>query len=341
MSLDPHAKRLLDMMAVASPKAGSRVTVEARRESFRKLMALSRSEAPVMGLNQTIPGLAGPIPLRTYTPATKPRVRLPALIFFHGGGLVAGSLDTHDALCRTLAEGIGAKVIAVDYRLAPEHPFPAAIDDSFAATQWVFANAATLEIDPDRIAVGGDSAGGTLAAVVTQMAKEADGPRIAFQLLLCPVLDFGAESPSRRDFAEGYLLDRTTMETDLAHYALGDLMAPRVSPLRAVDLSGLPPAAIHTAEFDPLRDEGEAYAKRLADAGVAVSHTCHAGLIHHFYGLTKVIPSASTAMDMICREARASLAQRSRAVAEKPHRAGQRRIRPARIRSKSSPSRRT
>lgn len=307
MSLDPHAKRLLDMMAVASPKAGSRVTVETRRESFRKLMALSRSEAAVMGLNQTIPGPAGPIPLRIYTPATTPRATLPALIFFHGGGLVAGSLDTHDALCRTLAEGIGAKVVAVGYRLAPEHPFPAAIEDSVAATKWVFENAATLEIDPIRIAVGGDSAGGTLAAVVTQLAKEAGGPRIAFQLLLCPVLDFGTETPSRREFAEGHLLDRTTMETDLAHYVPGDLMDPRVSPLRALDLDGLPPAAIHTAEFDPLRDEGEAYARRLADAGVAVSHTCHTGLIHHFYGLTTVIPSAGAAMNMICREVRAAL----------------------------------
>jgi len=308
MSLDPHAKRLLDMMAVASPKAGSRATMEQRRESFRKLMALSRSEAAAMGLNQTIPGPAGFIPLRIYTPATSSRGGLPALIFFHGGGLVAGSLDTHDALCRTLAEGIGAKVISVGYRLAPEHPFPAAIEDSVAATQWVFDNADTLEIDPDRIAVGGDSAGGTLAAVVTQLAKEAGGPRIAFQLLLCPVLDFGTETPSRREFAEGYLLDRTTMETDLAHYAPGDPMDPRVSPLRALDLGSLPPAAIHTAEFDPLRDEGEAYARRLADAGVEVSHTCHAGLIHHFYGLTTVIPSAAMAMDMICREVRASLA---------------------------------
>jgi len=307
MSLDPHAKRILDMMALASPETGSRVTVEMRRESFRKLMALSRSEAAVMGLNQTIPGPAGPIPLRIYTPETKPRARLPALVFFHGGGLVAGSLDTHDALCRTLAEGIGAKVVSVDYRLAPEHPFPAAIEDSLAATQWVSANAATLEIDPGRIAVGGDSGGGTLAAVVAQMAKEAGGPKIAFQFLLCPVLDFATESPSRRDFAEGYLLDRTTMESDLAHYAPGDLMDPRVSPLRALDLAGLPPAAIHTAEFDPLRDEGEAYAGRLADAGVAVSHTCHAGLIHHFYGLTTVIPAAGTAMDTICREARAAL----------------------------------
>jgi acetyl esterase/lipase len=307
MSLDPYAKRLLDMMAVASPKAGSRVTVEARRESFRKLMALSRSEAAVIGLNQTIPGPAGPIPLRIYTPATTPRATLPALVFFHGGGLVAGNLDTHDALCRTLAEGLGAKVVAVDYRLAPEHPFPAAIEDSFAATQWVFKNAAELEIDHKRIAVGGDSGGGTLAAVVTLMAREAGGPKIAFQLLLCPVLDFGDESPSRREFAEGYLLDRTTMQTDLACYAPGDVMDPRVSPLRALDLAGLPPAAIHTAEFDPLRDEGAAYAGRLADAGVAVSHTCHLGLIHHFYGLATVIPSAATAMDSICREARAAL----------------------------------
>jgi acetyl esterase/lipase len=236
---------------------------------------------------------------------------LPAIIYFHGGGLVAGSLDTHDTLCRVLAEGCGATVIAVGYRLAPEHKFPAAIGDAEAATDWVFAHAAALAIAPDRIAVAGDSGGGTLAALVCQAGRGRAAPPVALQLLLCPVLDFGVESPSRREFAERYLLDRATLDRDFAHYAPGNLdrMDPRVSPLRATRLAGLPPALIHTAEFDPLRDEGAAYAERLREAGVPVRYTCHPGMIHHFYGLTSVIPAARKAVEAICREMRSALAE--------------------------------
>jgi acetyl esterase len=314
MPLDPHAKRLLDMMALAGSKNAASVTIETRRSSFARLMALSGSGPPIGSVaERTIPGPGGALPLRLYTPQAASARPPPALVYFHGGGLVAGSLDTHDALCRVLAEGTGATVIAVGYRLAPEHRFPAAILDSQAATAWIFTNAAGLEIDPRRIGVAGDSGGGTLAAVVCQTVHMAEAPPIALQLLLCPVLDFGPESQSRQEFADDYLLDRATLERDFAHYSPGNLdrSDPRVSPLRAVDLSGLPPAFVHTAEFDPLRDEGAAYADRLVRAGVPVHYTCHPGMIHHFYGLTAIIPTARTAVEAICREVRAAFAERS------------------------------
>jgi len=312
MPLDPHAKRFLDMMAVAASPGAATVSIETRRNSFARLMALSGSGPPTGSVvERTIPGPGGALPLRLYTPQAAPGRPLAALVYFHGGGLVAGSLDTHDALCRVLTEGTGARVIAVGYRLAPEHRFPAAIQDSQAATTWIFSNAAELEIDPRRIAVAGDSGGGTLAAIVCQTAHAAQAPPIALQLLLCPVLDFGAESPSRQEFAKDYLLDRATLERDFVHYSPGNLdrMDSRVSPLRAADLAGLPPAFVHTAEFDPLRDEGAAYADRLARAGVPVHHTCHPGLIHHFYGLTTIIPAAGTAVQTICREIGAALSE--------------------------------
>lgn len=311
MPLDPQAKRLLDMMAVAAARNAGSVSIETRRNSFARLMALSGSAPPIAGVvERTIPGPGGALPLRLYTPQAAPGRLLPAIIYFHGGGLVAGSLDTHDTVCRVLTEGTGARVIAVGYRLAPEHKFPAAILDSQAATAWIFANAAGLEIDPGRIAVAGDSGGGTLAAVVCQTMRAGQAAPIALQLLLCPVLDFGPETPSRQAFAKDYLLDRATLERDFAHYSPGNLdrTDARVSPFRAVDLAGLPPAFIHTAEFDPLRDEGAAHADRLARAGVPVHYTCHPGMIHHFYGLTTIIPAARTAVEAICREIRAALA---------------------------------
>ncbi|MCB1488967.1 MAG: alpha/beta hydrolase [Bauldia sp.] len=309
MPLDPHAKRLLDMLALARPADPAQMAIEERRESFRKLMALSRGGADVASVeDRTIPGPGGPLTVRFYRPEGEGDGPLPVVIFFHGGGLVAGDLDTHDALCRILCHGIGAIVAAADYRLAPEHPFPAAIEDSIAATAWIAENAAGLGIDPERIVVAGDSGGGTLATIVCQKAREA-GPRIALQLLLCPVLDLGAETASRQEFATGYLLDRALMARDLEHYGPVDPRDPLVSPLRADDLAGMPRTLIHSAAFDPLRDEDAAYARRLEEAGVAVSHTCHAGMPHHFYGLTGIVPAARESLDAICREARAVLAR--------------------------------
>jgi acetyl esterase/lipase len=235
--------------------------------------------------------------------------QLPGLIYFHGGGLVAGSLDTHDSICRTLANETGCRLISVDYRLAPEHKFPAAVVDSYAASIWVVEHAAELRIDRNRIAVAGDSAGATLAAIVCQLAGQTRGLEFAAQLLLCPITDFAAQTESRAAFAKGYLLDEAMIERDLEYYipAGVDVRDPRISPLRALDLSGLPSAYIHTAEFDPLRDEGRAYAEKLTRAGVKVVYTCHLGMIHAFYGMLSAIPYARTALKRIGSELRARL----------------------------------
>ena len=226
---------------------------------------------------------------------------MPGLLYFHGGAWVFCDLDTHDGLCRLLANASGCRVVSVGYRQAPEHKLPAAIDDSYAAAAWFGEHASALAIDPGRLAVGGDSAGGTLAATVCQLARKNGGPDFALQVLLCPKTDIRADTESRRKFAKGYFFDQSTLDWALRHACPPGLDARdvRVSPLLATDFSGLPPAEIHTAEFDPLRDEGKAYATRLKSAGVKVRYTCHEGMIHHFYGMAGVIPYARTAMQTI------------------------------------------
>ena len=302
MPLDARAARLLAMLAAGPAADQSRVTAGERRRSFAALMRMAaRPPATEAGVDTTVAGGGGALPARSYGPAGDRRGTLPGLVYFHGGGLVAGDLDTHDALCRWIAAGAGCRVVSVGYRLAPESPFPAAIEDACAATADVIERAADLGLDPVRIAVGGDSAGATLATVASRVITHRPGRRPACQLLLCPVLDVEARTPSRAAFGEGYLLDAALMMRDLADYAPGvaNFDDPRLSPLRAADLSGMPPALIHTAEFDPLRDEGSAYAERLRAAGVAVQFRCHAGMIHHFYGLTGFIPAAAAALTEI------------------------------------------
>jgi acetyl esterase len=310
MPLHPHAKRLLSMLAMADPVEPSRLSVKKRRDLFHGLMSLSASNVPIGHIEDSaLPGPDGPIGIRVYTPIEAFADRLPGLVYFHGGGLVAGSLDTHDNVCRTLANESGCRLISVDYRLAPEHKFPAAIMDGYAATIWAIEHVAELGIDRDRIAVAGDSAGATLAAIVCQLAPRGQRVDLAAQLLLCPITDFAAETGSRAAFARGYLLDTAMMDRDIEHYLPTDTDArnPRISPLRALDLSGLPPAYVHTAEFDPLRDEGRAYADRLARAGVKVNYTCHPGMIHLFYGMDSAIPYARIALQRIGSELRAGL----------------------------------
>ena len=306
MPLDPLAKRLLTMMAAAGPQARSRPTVEARRQSLAKLMQFARAEAPdVTTSDGMLPGPGGAMPYRLYTPASAEELA-PGFVFFHGGGLVAGSIATHDRIAAALAHATGCRLVSIDYRLAPEHRFPAAVDDAIAGTEWVAREAASLGIDPDRLVIGGDSADATLAAIVCQQAVQTAGLSIAAQCLICPVLDFEETSPSREAFAEGHLIDRVTIEADLSDYLPDgiDPADPRVSPLRATRLTGLPTAIIHTAEFDPMRDEGNAYARKLLAAGVAVEHVCHDGMVHNFHAMGAILPQAQLVLSQIGEQVR-------------------------------------
>jgi acetyl esterase len=300
MSLDPAAKNLLDLLVAAGrPKVWQVGAVEGRKGLRKLAQAADAKDVPIGRIdNGTWPGPAGALAYRSYTPIEAAGEPLPALVYFHGGGFVIGDLDTHEGLCRLFANASGCRVISVEYRLAPEHKFPAAVEDAYAAASWAAEHGRELGIDPGRIAIGGDSAGANLSAVVCQLAKERGGPRLALQLLLYPGTNSADETASRRALAEGYLLEKKSMEWFFQQYVEPgtDPNDPRISPLLAPDVSGLPPAHIHTAEFDPLVDEGEAYAKKLAAAGVPVEYTCHPGMIHHFFCLAGAIPYARTAI---------------------------------------------
>jgi len=311
MPLDPIAKRFLTMMAAAAPGERTRPSTAERRVSLAKLMQFARAEAAqVTATDGALPGPAGEIRYRLYTPEGNDAEKLPGFVFFHGGGMVAGSIETHDRVAAALAEATGCRLISVDYRLAPEHKFPAAVEDAIAATEFVARHASSLGIDAERLVVGGDSAGGTLAAVVCQHALRSAGPAISVQCLICPVLDFEETSPSRQAFADDHLISRATLDADLADY-LPDGTDPadvRISPLRALHLKGLPPAIIHTAEFDPMRDEGNAYARKLLAAGVAVEHVCHDGMIHNFHAMGAVLPQARLVLSQIGEQVRRAVA---------------------------------
>jgi acetyl esterase len=247
--------------------------------------------------DRTIPGPGGAIPVRIYTP--EGQAPFPGLVFFHGGGWVVGDLDTHDSPCRQLAKKAGCVVVSVAYRLAPEHKFPAAVDDGYTATQWVATHATQLGIDPQRIAVGGDSAGGNLAAVIAQMARAKEGPGLMFQLLVYPAVDGTLSFPSIQENGQGYLLTQDSIHYYYNHYvpAGTDRTHVLLSPFYAESFAGLPPAHIITAEFDPLRDEGEAYAAQLQAAGVPVTWTRYDGMIHAFFSLDGVLDQGKKAID--------------------------------------------
>jgi acetyl esterase len=312
MPLDPLAKRFLTMMAAAAPATRTRPTTSERRQSLAKLMQFARTDATgVTATDGVLPGPGGDIRYRLYSPASEDAA-LPGFVFFHGGGMVAGSIETHDRIATALADATGCRLISVDYRLAPEHRFPAAIEDAIAATEFVARNAASLGIDAERLVIGGDSAGGTLAAVVCQHAQSSAGLAIAAQCLICPVLDFEEISPSREAFADDHLIGRATLEADLADYlpAGTDTADARVSPLRALNVKGLPTAIIHTAEFDPVRDEGNAYARKLLAAGVNVEHVCHDGMIHNFHAMGAVLPQARLVLSQIGEQVRRAVSKR-------------------------------
>jgi acetyl esterase len=295
--LDPQARGLLDLIEAAGAPPMWAQTPEEARAGYAGLAALAGPPAVTVPTeDRPVPGPAGDVPVRIYRPdADAP---LPVVVYFHGGGWVIGDLDTHDAVCHRLATGVPAIVVSVDYRLAPEHPFPAAVHDCDAATRWVADHAAELGGDPDRLAVAGDSAGGNLATVVARHARDAGGPAIAFQLLVYPGTDLTRSLPSHGENGTGYLLDSDTMTFFLTGYlADADARDPDASPLFAEDLSGLPPALVVTAEFDPLRDEGEAYAERLRAAGVPVTTSRYDGMIHGFYGLDNLFDAAVRATE--------------------------------------------
>ena len=300
MPVDPQAQIILDQLETVGGPALHEQTPEAGREMFTAFAALGGPGEPVASTeDREIPGPAGPIPVRVYTPEGDPP--FPVVVFFHGGGFVIGNRDSHDAVCRELTNAAEAVVVSVDYRLAPEHPFPAAPEDCFAATQWVHAHAAELGGDPARLAVAGDSAGGNLAAVVCLMARDAGGPSICAQVLVYPATELSMSHPSIEENGEGYLLTAEDMSWFMGHYQ-PDVDDPRASPLKAESHAGLPPALVITGEYDPLRDEGEAYADKLRAAGVPVVLSRYDGQIHGFFQLRSVIDAAGKAMDECARQ---------------------------------------
>jgi acetyl esterase len=309
MPLDPRVKRFLDLLAAGNPPDARHTTVADRRAGLTALMKFAGPETAVGEVEEkTLSGSAVALPVRIYSPLNATAI-LPGLLYFHGGGLVAGSIATHDNIARALANFGAVRVVSVDYRLAPEYPFPAALDDAMWALRYVNAHAAEFGIDASHLGISGDSAGATLAAATCQAAVRAGDVPLALQLLICPILDYSRATASRLDLASGYLIDQATLDHDLKYYLTQgvDSANPRVSPALADDIAGLPRTLIHTAEYDPLRDEGRNYFERLARARVEVSYTCHPGMIHLFYGLGAVIPYARKAFEQIGGEIRAAL----------------------------------
>ena len=308
MPIDPVLLAVLEAFPMQFDDLGSMTAQEVRALFEQGNPPPGEDVASVEDLE--VPGPDGPLPVRVYRPDGA-AVPAPVVVFFHGGGWVLGSIATHDATCRGLANRTGAVYVSVDYRLAPEHPYPAAPEDCYAATCWVADHAADLGVDPGRLAVAGDSAGGNLAAVVCQMARDRSGPAIAFQLLVYPVTDLDLDRwPSMEENADGPLLTREGMDWFARHYVgtlpfTGD---PYAAPIRAADLSGLPPAYVATAGHDPLRDEGAGYAEALAAAGVTVGYDNFATMIHGFVGFADVVPAAGEARDRIAAALAAGLA---------------------------------
>jgi acetyl esterase len=301
VTLDPDAAAVSKAFQEAGRPPYESVSPVEARELYLKGRLVTNPEPPELKSVQPleIPSPAGIIPARIYTPL---RLRqngglAPALVFFHGGGWVIGDLDSHDVVCRKLADDGQLVVIAVDYRLAPEHKFPAAIDDAIAATKWIALNARQLGIDAARLSVGGDSAGGNLATVVAIDARDRDGPAIAGQVLIYPATDFAMTHPSHNEPETSILLTHSVIRWFRDHYLNGaaDVHDWRASPARARTLTGLPPAYVLTVGADPLRDEGDEYAQRLKEAGVAVTHRTFPGQFHGFFTMGKLLQQANVA----------------------------------------------
>lgn len=296
MPLDPIVKSILDQMAaMPRPPIEQMSPEDFRSQEFN----VPRPTIPVANVYDRLLPLAGrTIPVRVYVPEMDTSTPQPALVFYHGGGWVTGSIESHDPVCRFLCNAAACVVISVEYRLAPEHKFPAAVWDAYDAAQWIAVHADEFAVDPARIAVGGDSAGGNLAAVTCLIAKERNSPDIAFQLLIYPSTGYAEAPPSIRENAEGYMLTGEMMTWFRNHYlnSSEELLHPYFAPVLAEDLGDLPPAFIATAEFDPLRDVGKMYADKLQSSGVPVAFKNYEGLIHGFANFADFVPLAKTAL---------------------------------------------
>jgi acetyl esterase len=302
--LDADAAFVYKAFQEAGRPAYETLTAPEAREFYLQARVVSNPEPPELEKVEplSIPAPHGAIPARIYTPKTVRRKSglAPCLVFFHGGGWVIGNLETHDVVCRKLAHEGELIVVSVDYRLAPEHQFPAAVDDAITATKWIAANAHKLGIDPSRLMVGGDSAGGNLAAVVALAARDGNGPEIAGQVLIYPATDFSRKHPSHREVETSILLTHSVIGWFMNNYmGSADINDWRASPARAKTLAGLPPAYVLTAGADPLRDEGDEYAKRLKEAGVDVTYRHFGGQFHGFFTMGKLLQQANVAASEI------------------------------------------
>lgn len=311
MPLDPQAQAMRAKKAAAGGPPLYAMTVEqARAADLESIRAGGGTPEPVASVvDDHIPGPGGDLPIRVYRPSDA--TGLPALAYFFGGGWTLGTIDTADGVCRALTNAVGCVTVSVGYRLAPEHRFPAAIHDCYAMTTWLAAHASALGVDADRIAVGGDSAGGNLAAGVTLLARDHGGPRITHQLLVYPNTDYRSDTPSLRENTDEFLFNATSVDWYWRHYlntpADGD--NPLASPLRAADLTGLPPATVITAEYDPLRDQAEQYADRLRAEGVPVRLRRYPGMVHGFFTMSGVLDAARDAVAYAAAGLRAAFAE--------------------------------
>lgn len=304
MTYDPDTQVVLDMIRVAGRPPFETLTPAEARLAYaasRKLLQPPPEDVDEVR-DANAPGPDGPIGVRLYRPAnTEPFALLPALIYFHGGGWILGDLDSHDGVCRRFANAARCRVVSVDYRMAPEHVFPAAVDDCAAATRYVFDNAIALGVDTGKVAVGGDSAGGNLAAVMALMARDGSLPKLAFQLLIYPATDMAMTTLSSTSIGPGVPLTSATMKWFIDHYAKGHETDWRASPIRAASVAGTAPALVLTCAHDPLRDEGLDYAKRLEREGVRVVQMHYSDQIHGFMSMGRMIRAADQAIDMMAR----------------------------------------
>ncbi len=297
MALDPIVRGLLDYMATLNAPAFETLTPQ---EARKVLFSQPGEPEPCARVeNRTVPGPKGDVPVRVYTPAGE--APFPVLVYAHGGGWVIGDLESHDSICRSLTNAAACVTVAVDYGLAPEHKFPEPVEEAYAATAYVASHASEFGADASRLAIGGDSAGGNIAAAVALIARERGGPSIVSQSLIYPVTNLDFTTDSYRDNASGYFLTASTMRWFWGHYLrdASDGAHEYASPLRAADCSALPPTLVITAEYDPLRDEGEAYAARLRDAGVETVLHRYDGMTHGFVGLAALVPQGRVAIDEV------------------------------------------